>query len=207
MSSGNVSAGEIHISFNPTTYILSIKSLERNEGQGKPICLLRRACGWPLQVKLCAVTHPAGVTAHQAVSQSHRLGSGIRNFAAGKHATGPLPGSEPMDIFNPSGTEGFCPSLSGRTHGMMPWPLGWILVGIFFSPQWFVALSLPEVGICLVYEVCVRMLMSVREAVRSPFWWCAHGLRCLNWWIYPFYMYIYEMKLSCWPRTSSLFLS
>ena len=51
----------------------------------------------------------------------------------------------------------------------------------FFFPQRFVELSLPEVGICLVCEICVRMLMSVREGSSVAFLVvCTCGLRCLE---------------------------
>ena len=86
-----------------------------------------------------------------------------------KHATGPLPGLGAHGYFNPSGTEGFALLCLEGHMALMPWPPGWILVGIFFFPQRFVELSLPEVGICLVCEICVRMLMSVREGSSVAF--------------------------------------
>ena len=110
-----------------------------------------------------------------------------------KHARGPSPGLGAHGYFNPSGTEGSALLCLEGHMALLPWPPGWILVGIFFS-QRFVELLLPEVGICLVCEVCVRMLMSVREGSSVAFLMvCTCGLRCLE----LINITIVKMKSSC----------
>ena len=106
---------------------------------------------------------------------------------------GLLQGSEPMDISILQELRVLPFSVWKDTWHCCHGPQDGFLWGFFF-PQRFVELLLPEVGICLVCEVCVRMLMSVREGSSVAFLVvCTCGLRCLE----LINITIVKMKSSC----------